>query len=172
MNVFMTGATGYIGGTIARRLLDDGHELRGLVRDAEKRRRLASFGVEPVMGGLDDAAILTAEARRLLFRRERRGLVSGHLRCDRATPEAGRVAGLAVRGSGPGARREQRGLHVRLQQPRPRQARPQRVGMAAQTFVRDGLDRGGDAALEQRPNCRPERSEGPSGTTEVLRNWR
>jgi nucleoside-diphosphate-sugar epimerase len=64
MNIFMTGATGYIGGTIARRLLDDGHSLRGLVRDAEKARTLAAFGVEPVTGGLDDAALLTAEARR------------------------------------------------------------------------------------------------------------
>jgi nucleoside-diphosphate-sugar epimerase len=64
MNIFMTGATGYIGGTLARRLLDDGHSLRGLVRDAEKGRRLASFGVEPVIGGLDDAALLATEARR------------------------------------------------------------------------------------------------------------
>ncbi len=50
MNIFMTGATGYIGGTIARRLLDDGHRLRGLVRDAEKGKKLAAFGVEPVIG--------------------------------------------------------------------------------------------------------------------------
>ena len=64
MKIFMTGATGYIGGTIARRLLDDGHEIRGLVRDAEKGGKLAVFGVEPVIGGLDDAAILAAEARR------------------------------------------------------------------------------------------------------------
>jgi len=64
MNIFMTGATGYIGGTIARRLLDDGHRLRGLVRDTEKGRKLAAFGVEPVAGDLDDAAVLAAEARR------------------------------------------------------------------------------------------------------------
>ncbi len=64
MKIFMTGAAGYIGGTIARRLLDDGHEIRGLVRDAEKGRKLAVFGVEPVMGGLDDAAILATEASR------------------------------------------------------------------------------------------------------------
>lgn len=63
MNVFLTGATGYIGGTVARRLLDDGHRLRGLVRDAGKAKRLAAMGVEPVMGSLDDAAILDAEAR-------------------------------------------------------------------------------------------------------------
>ncbi|MGQ3298346.1 NAD-dependent epimerase/dehydratase family protein [Reyranella sp.] len=64
MKIFMTGATGYIGGTIARRLLDDGHAIRSLVRDAEKGKKLAVFGVEPVIGGLDDAAILSAEARR------------------------------------------------------------------------------------------------------------
>lgn len=64
MNIFMTGATGYIGGTIARRLLDNGHRVRGLVRDTEKARRLASFGVEPVTGSLDDAAMLMVEARR------------------------------------------------------------------------------------------------------------
>jgi len=64
MNIFLTGATGYIGGTVARRLMDDGHRLRGLVRDADKAKRLAAMGVEPVMGGLDDAAVLMAEARR------------------------------------------------------------------------------------------------------------
>lgn len=64
MNIFLTGASGYIGGTVARRLLEDGHRLRGLVRDAGKARRLAAMGVEPVIGDLDDAAILTAEARR------------------------------------------------------------------------------------------------------------
>ncbi|WP_422008870.1 NAD-dependent epimerase/dehydratase family protein [Reyranella sp.] len=64
MKIFMTGATGYIGGTIARRLLDDGHEIRGLVRDAEKGRSLVAFGVASVIGGLDDAAILAAEASR------------------------------------------------------------------------------------------------------------
>ena len=64
MNIFMTGAAGYIGGTVARRLIEDGHELRGLVRDAEKGGGLAAFGVEPVIGTLDDAALLVAEARR------------------------------------------------------------------------------------------------------------
>jgi nucleoside-diphosphate-sugar epimerase len=64
MNIFLTGATGYIGGTVAHRLLRDGHKLRGLVRDAEKAAKLSALGIEPVTGGLDDAATLTAEARR------------------------------------------------------------------------------------------------------------
>ena len=64
MNIFLTGATGYIGGTVAHRLLRDGHKLRGLVRDADKAAKLSALGIEPVRGGLDDAATLTAEARR------------------------------------------------------------------------------------------------------------
>ncbi len=40
----------------------------------------------------------------------------------------GEPRGLAVRGGGEGARREQRGLHVRLQQPRPRQAHRGELG--------------------------------------------
>ena len=32
MNIFVTGATGYIGGSVAVRLLRDGHRIRGLVR--------------------------------------------------------------------------------------------------------------------------------------------
>lgn len=64
MDIFMTGASGYIGGTIAVRLRRDGHRLRGLVRGADKAARLAAIGIEPVIGSLDDAALLTAEARR------------------------------------------------------------------------------------------------------------
>jgi len=64
MNIFLTGATGYIGGTIARHLQKDGHRLRGLVRDADKAKRLVAIGIEPVAGGLDDAATLEEEARR------------------------------------------------------------------------------------------------------------
>lgn len=64
MNIFMTGASGYIGGTVACRLLAAGHRVRGLVRGADKAARLAALGVEPVVGSLDDAATLIAEARR------------------------------------------------------------------------------------------------------------
>ncbi len=45
MNIFMTGATGYIGGTIARRLLDDGHETawpRARCRRKERSSRLSA----------------------------------------------------------------------------------------------------------------------------------
>jgi nucleoside-diphosphate-sugar epimerase len=63
MNLFITGASGYIGGSIASRLLAAGHKVHGLVRDKGKAEQLLALGVTPVLGTLDDAALLTAEAR-------------------------------------------------------------------------------------------------------------
>jgi nucleoside-diphosphate-sugar epimerase len=64
MNLFITGATGFIGGSISSRLLAAGHKVRGLVRDKDKAAQLQALGVTPVLGTLDDAALLTAEAQR------------------------------------------------------------------------------------------------------------
>jgi nucleoside-diphosphate-sugar epimerase len=47
MNIFITGAGGFIGGSIAAGLAADGQRL----------------GIEPVIGSLDDSALLAAEAR-------------------------------------------------------------------------------------------------------------
>ena len=63
MKVFLTGASGYIGGSVAAALIADGHEVRGLVRSKEKADLVAARGVEPVIGSLDDADLLRAEAR-------------------------------------------------------------------------------------------------------------
>lgn len=63
MNVFVTGASGYIGGTVAARLVDAGHRVRGLVRSPAKAAQLKRLGVEPVSGDLDDAALLIREAQ-------------------------------------------------------------------------------------------------------------
>jgi nucleoside-diphosphate-sugar epimerase len=64
MNVFVTGATGYIGGTVAVRLSETGHQVRGLARNKEKADQLATLGIEPVFGELDDSDLLVREARR------------------------------------------------------------------------------------------------------------
>lgn len=63
MNIFITGATGFIGGTIAAKLHEAGHQIRGLVR-GDKAEALAARGITPVPGTLDDAALLTEEARK------------------------------------------------------------------------------------------------------------
>lgn len=63
MAIFITGATGFIGGSLAVRLLRGGHVVRGLVRSEEKAPRLAALGIEPVLGSLDDGDVLRAAAR-------------------------------------------------------------------------------------------------------------
>lgn len=63
MKLFITGAAGYIGGSIARRLVDAGHSVRGLVRSDDKAVLLAATGVTPVLGALDDRELLLREAR-------------------------------------------------------------------------------------------------------------
>jgi nucleoside-diphosphate-sugar epimerase len=50
MRVFLTGATGFIGGGVARALRDRGDEVRALVRDRERARDLESIGVELASG--------------------------------------------------------------------------------------------------------------------------
>jgi nucleoside-diphosphate-sugar epimerase len=64
MNIFLTGASGYIGGNIAARLVAQGHEVRGLVRDRAKAELLRGRGIAPVLGNLEDEQILANEARR------------------------------------------------------------------------------------------------------------
>ena len=58
MRIFLTGATGYIGGTVANRLIAAGHTVVGLARSPEKAEQAAKFGIETVVGDLDDAALL------------------------------------------------------------------------------------------------------------------
>lgn len=63
MKIFCTGASGYIGGSVAARLAEAGHEVSGLVRSADKAEAVRAFGIEPVLGTLDDAQILARAAR-------------------------------------------------------------------------------------------------------------
>jgi nucleoside-diphosphate-sugar epimerase len=64
MKIFITGATGFIGGSLAHRLVAAGHEVRGLLRTADKAERLKAFGITPVAGTLDDHDLLVREAQR------------------------------------------------------------------------------------------------------------
>lgn len=63
MRIFLTGANGFIGGAVAVAMIAAGHKVRGLVRNKAKAEAVAAYGVEAVIGSLDDAALLQAEAR-------------------------------------------------------------------------------------------------------------
>ncbi|MGC2696968.1 MAG: complex I NDUFA9 subunit family protein [Candidatus Angelobacter sp.] len=50
MKVFLTGATGFVGRNMLRRLLAEGHTLHALVREPQKANALAQSGVELIAG--------------------------------------------------------------------------------------------------------------------------
>src|SRR5204863_6520564 len=54
MQVFVTGATGYIGFAVSAALRRAGHRVWGLARSETKARRLAQHEIEPVIGDLAD----------------------------------------------------------------------------------------------------------------------
>jgi nucleoside-diphosphate-sugar epimerase len=64
MNIFITGASGYIGGSVAEKLRASGHQIFGLARDDQKAKQLQERGINPVLGTLDDATVLTEAAKR------------------------------------------------------------------------------------------------------------
>jgi nucleoside-diphosphate-sugar epimerase len=62
MKVFVTGATGYIGGSIATALMAAGHRVIGLVHPDHDLAPARERGIEPVAGVLDDSKLLTEVA--------------------------------------------------------------------------------------------------------------
>jgi dihydroflavonol-4-reductase len=58
MRYALTGATGFVGGELARQLVDDGHEVVALVRSPRKAIDLDAIGVDLVEGDLDNTAAL------------------------------------------------------------------------------------------------------------------
>jgi nucleoside-diphosphate-sugar epimerase len=63
MKIFMTGASGYIGGSVAHRLMQEGHEITGLVRTEAGAKELKARGMKTVLATLDDAEIIARAAR-------------------------------------------------------------------------------------------------------------
>jgi dihydroflavonol-4-reductase len=63
VNVFLTGATGFIGRTLAVRLAEEGHRVRCLVRTPAKADWMREHpSLEPVHGDLEDGALLRTAA--------------------------------------------------------------------------------------------------------------
>lgn len=62
MKIFITGASGYIGGSVAAALMAAGHQVSGLARSDETTAALARLGITPVRGTLDDTEVLAKAA--------------------------------------------------------------------------------------------------------------
>ena len=59
LSILVTGATGYIGGRLARQLLAEGHQVRAMARDSRRLTALENAGAECVAGDVLDAPSLT-----------------------------------------------------------------------------------------------------------------
>ena len=63
MQVFLTGATGYIGSAVLDAMIKGGHQVTAMARDPEKAERLAAKGATPVIGELGLPKTYEAVAR-------------------------------------------------------------------------------------------------------------
>jgi len=62
MKIFITGASGYIGGSVAAALIAADHQVSGLARSDEVAAALTKLAIRPVRGTLDDAHVLAKAA--------------------------------------------------------------------------------------------------------------
>jgi nucleoside-diphosphate-sugar epimerase len=62
MRIFVTGATGYIGGVVTERALAEGHTVRGLSRHEKGDAKLRALGATPVRGELTSLDVLRQES--------------------------------------------------------------------------------------------------------------
>ncbi|MGW4638128.1 NAD-dependent epimerase/dehydratase family protein [Sphaerisporangium sp. NPDC004334] len=83
MRIFITGASGYLGGVVAGRLVKAGHEVAALARSGQARERVEELGATAVPGGLRDLDVLRAAAADA-------GAVV-HAAVDYADPEMGAI---------------------------------------------------------------------------------
>lgn len=61
--VLVTGATGFTGGHLCRKLVEQGYAVRALVRDEQRSAELSRLGIELVPGDLRDGAALERAAQ-------------------------------------------------------------------------------------------------------------
>jgi len=56
--ILITGITGYIGGTIAKKLLDKNYQVIGLIRNDMHTQELEATGIETIVGNIHDETVL------------------------------------------------------------------------------------------------------------------
>lgn len=83
VKVLVTGATGFLGGAIARRFLAGGDEVHALARDAERAKALADAGAKVFAGTIGDPNDVLAAAKTCEIVVHAAALVS-----DRSDPQA------------------------------------------------------------------------------------
>lgn len=58
MNIFITGATGWVGSAVVQDLIGSGHQVTGLARSYEKATTLAATGAKVIRASLEDLDVL------------------------------------------------------------------------------------------------------------------
>ncbi|MFI7347256.1 NAD-dependent epimerase/dehydratase family protein [Streptomyces sp. NPDC049936] len=101
--VFVTGGSGFIGRALVRRLIGEGHSVRGLVRSAVAADKIAALGAEPVRGELTEAstwqdAVVGSEV--LFHLAAETDITADRERQERVTVGGARAAVAAARAAG------------------------------------------------------------------------
>lgn len=99
--IFFVGGTGYIGGTILDLMLSGGYldrfEISALTRRAEDAETMRALGIDPVIGSLDDLALLRAQS-------SKSSIVFSMANCDDVPSVRALAQGLADRATQTGER--------------------------------------------------------------------
>jgi hypothetical protein len=61
VNIFITGASGFVGGAAARRLVAEGHRIRAMSRSSSSDQKIRAIGAEPIRCDLD--TVTSADVR-------------------------------------------------------------------------------------------------------------
>jgi nucleoside-diphosphate-sugar epimerase len=61
--VFLLGAGGYIGGSVAKQLADSGYRVSGLIRDAAMQEQLQQLNIQPVVGDANSLRLLQEQCQ-------------------------------------------------------------------------------------------------------------